>query len=909
MRIGRLRRPRHVTLVLLGSLLAAVSLASPASAAAKPPARVVTLVSEPPSCIGQGVNRLFTSGISVHGNAEEVEVEVKSGEQRFSIDFAAPSGEKLADGTYNNAERFRFEHNASPGLSVSGDGDACNEDFGRFVIKDIHFNPRGKVNRFWANYEQHCERTGGPAVFGEISANERPATTPEAALPSAVEWPLMLAGTAGYPVPVTITGQRPGARVTAVRLEGADAGEFGIAADGCEGDSLAPGANCVISVAAKPKIHGTRTAELVVDFASGAQTRVALAVPAEPMFAFASANFVTDTGDALLPGGARLFDTPDAVEISHWSSAGWVTVLVERGDEDLELQFASHNGMPLEAGEYAGAESWGSASADTPVLSVSESVEGQGRGCSGEHGRFIVKDVHVNAAERVDRFWALFESYCGDSGGAPLIGEVRVGEPPAETPETTVPTTFTWPATAVGARAKQVPITVIGGEAGAQVAGVALRGDDAGDFRVTSDECEGAVLAPGAVCELDIAFTPSAAGTLSAELVVSDASGAKVTVPLTGEGEPPPAPPMTSSWATLVSETDDPIGAGQDLLIDANEALSLSGDAAGVEAQGKLGAETYAFRFAPPAGQELEAREYTTAEVENAADEGRPLLSVSGNGRACPQSFGRFTIKEIHFNDIGEVDRLWALYEQSCERTDEPALFGEVRVGAPASGAPELVAPAVVYWPSNPVTVSSDEVPVTIGAGESGADIADVKLGGEDPADFEITSDDCRYEHAMLWPFARCEISVKTIPLRPGTRRATLTVTDASGESTTVQLKVDATLSNAKRAALDQQAEGMAEVAYATTEEHSAPPQRYEGLTPSFLAGWNDSLVIAPSPGLPYLSEAAPIEEDEGFSVTTTSVSDDTFTIIRRADGTIEHSCTLVTGPGEEAIECRNGTW
>ncbi len=146
-------------------------------------------------------------------------------------------------------------------------------------------------------------------------------------------------------------------------------------------------------------------------------------------------------------------------------------------------------------------------------------MSGDGRACGGQSGRFIVKDIHLNAAGRVDRFWALFEQHCGEGSEVqPLFGEVRVGEPPVEAREATSAAAVDWPPTAVGARWPVVPIIVVGGETGGKIDGVTLQGSDAGDFRVTGNECEGVVLAPDATCELKVAITPDAAGPLAAEL-------------------------------------------------------------------------------------------------------------------------------------------------------------------------------------------------------------------------------------------------------------------------------------------------------------------------------------------------------------------------------------------------------
>ena len=66
----------------------------------------------------------------------------------YTMDFAAPTGGQLSVGEYDNAERYPFESAGHPGLDISGDGRGCNQDFGWFIIKDIHLDGGGKVDRF-----------------------------------------------------------------------------------------------------------------------------------------------------------------------------------------------------------------------------------------------------------------------------------------------------------------------------------------------------------------------------------------------------------------------------------------------------------------------------------------------------------------------------------------------------------------------------------------------------------------------------------------------------------------------------------------------------------------------------------------------------------------------------------------
>jgi hypothetical protein len=72
--------------------------------------------------------------------------------------------------TYENAARYPFQSPTQPGLEVSGDGRGCNELTGRFDILEISYTSQGEIDRFSADFEQHCEGADS-ALFGSIRYN------------------------------------------------------------------------------------------------------------------------------------------------------------------------------------------------------------------------------------------------------------------------------------------------------------------------------------------------------------------------------------------------------------------------------------------------------------------------------------------------------------------------------------------------------------------------------------------------------------------------------------------------------------------------------------------------------------------------------------------------------------------
>ena len=117
------------------------------------------------------------------------------------------------------------------------------------------------------------------------------------------------------------------------------------------------------------------------------------------------------------------------------------------------------------------------------------------------------------------------------------------------------------------------------------------------DFTVVSDGCSGLTLAPGTSCDMSITFNPTASGTRTAALTVTDnAPGSPQTAPLTGTGSgtnPPLA--ITTQFFTCANGVCD-IGAGHNVFV--NNFFTTSFEATG-------GTSPYTWSGQPPAGLTL----------------------------------------------------------------------------------------------------------------------------------------------------------------------------------------------------------------------------------------------------------------------------------------------------------------
>ena len=87
----------------------------------------------------------------------------------WSLTFVAPGGALLTAGMYERAIRYPFQ-GPRPGLSVSGEGRGCSNLNGRFLVLEAEYKPDGGVERFAADFEQHCEGQP-PALYGSVRYN------------------------------------------------------------------------------------------------------------------------------------------------------------------------------------------------------------------------------------------------------------------------------------------------------------------------------------------------------------------------------------------------------------------------------------------------------------------------------------------------------------------------------------------------------------------------------------------------------------------------------------------------------------------------------------------------------------------------------------------------------------------
>jgi hypothetical protein len=388
------------------------------------------MYSESGDYIGGGQNRVYHPGnakLSVSGNASYLTVGVSGGQfgDSFSLDFAAPPGQALAPGVYDRAQRAPFREATRPGIDISGDGRGCNEDSGRFEVKDIATAPDGSIQRLWIVYEQHCEG-GVPALFGEVRLNEPDGDAQSFTAPAVVRWPVGNLGQAGMVVPVTVlaTGAT---QFGAASVAGANPGDFPLRLDDCGGHALGAGATCEVWVRFTPTAPGTRTAVLRIPDAAGRVHEVAL-----NGFTYGGRTRLvmnSDSGDYI--GGGRSYSyTPESSTIAAGGTRRGVSFGVRApGSVYWDGSFSPADGDIIAPGRYTGATR-------DPFRGTGPGIEitGNGRGCNQIAGEFTVNEATFEQDGRLRTVSIDFEQHC--EGGTPALRgtfEYRAGDttPPA----------------------------------------------------------------------------------------------------------------------------------------------------------------------------------------------------------------------------------------------------------------------------------------------------------------------------------------------------------------------------------------------------------------------------------------------------------------------------------------------
>ena len=420
---------RVVVGAVLAAPLAAVATSAPARAMAETET-YFSYASQPGDYIGQGQAATLAAPteFAIRGTAGSVSFSADTGSQWWDVTLAAPRGEQLTTGVYEDAARAPF-NGAQPGLSVSSTGRGCNTTKGRFTVYAISADTSGQITSLDAEFTQFCDGGAG-ALTGTVKY----------AAPYVV--PIALTSSNPSTVadqPVTLTARVNPGTGPVTFLDGAtvigQASPDSASLARFTTNRLTPGAHALYAK------QGTATS-----------ARLSQAVSA----AGSSLWFSSENGDYIGQGASASYVPPTAtltargdsgyasISVDDPASGGWWTVDV-----------AAPPGQTLAPGTYTGAVRAPFRGAGQPGLSVS----GSGRGCNDLVGDFTVHQIGTAPDGTIASLDVSFTQYCGSSPEA-LTGRARFQAGPASSPVTS--TTSLTTAVASGGQVS-VSATVTGG--------------------------------------------------------------------------------------------------------------------------------------------------------------------------------------------------------------------------------------------------------------------------------------------------------------------------------------------------------------------------------------------------------------------------------------------------------------
>jgi hypothetical protein len=542
--------------------------------------------------------------------------------------------------------------------------------------------------------------SGSPQTIGLGGLGLAQAQTLSFSAPSLV-FPGVAVGssTGSQIVTVTNTGDEP-VTISSVALTGANASSFVIYSNGCA--SVQPAQDCSVYVYADPAATGVQTASLsFTDTAAGSPQAIPLAGDGEPATPAlkASVSYVDFSY-----GVVGITSPPTTITMTNPSGSA-VTIAFSTAGPNRSDFVVTNNGCT---------------------------------GSLGPNG-LCTLDVAFDATALGARTAALRFTVAGVSQDVLVAG---VGSSASQL--LTLQSTVDFGSATVSQSSAQHSVSIQNtGAVPVDITSYAVAGTDLSDFSVASNTC-GAILAPNVICDVNMIFTPTAAGERTATLQVTDsATGSPQSVGLSGVGQ-----------------TDS-------LSITVPAAVDLGSTVTGSPATVNV--------LVVNSGTAAVTITKTAISGTNASD-----FSVTYNPCTNMSAFTTCNI-QVSFNPAAAGVRT-ATLSLTDNATGSPQAVTLVGVGQTAVAtlavAPALAFPSIVLGTYNNQYLGLQNTgTVTVG-------VTGVTLSGADASDFTVYNS-CQSISAG----SACSLYIAFVPAAAGLRAATLTITDnATGSPQKVAL-------------------------------------------------------------------------------------------------------------------------
>jgi hypothetical protein len=619
------------------------------------PRRRVLVASDPGDLVGQGVRATLDESIyQFTGTCDERQATLRLDGgifEQWSMSIAAPQGSALGEDVYDGAKRFPSYHPRYAALELRRGSQSCfNLRAAQFVVREFACAPDGRLDKLAVDIAQYCGTDDSSALRAYVRFNSAvpfvvPAPTASAGADQVVDAGQVVSLDASKSFAATAIAQYQWQQVggPTVNLSSATAVKPVFTAPDVE---LA-GANLVFAVTVVDANGAANTNQVTITVRNKNGPRTLLTMDSQP-------------GDWI--GGGTLERITDLDGIFRGTcGVNTVSVDVQYGGQ-LSLRFASSEDSVLIADVYEDATRFPFQSPRGNGLDIS----GNGRGCNGLQGRFVVREIQCSANNEIERLAIDAEQTCGT---APLRAYLRINS--------TIPEVVPHPTASAGADQEVEEgdtVSLDGSKSFApdgivnvtwvQTYGPALLLQDAATFRPRFVAPE--VSPGGAIVTLQVEVTGTGG--------LTDRNW--INVKIRDRASP-------RSLITIVSHPGDYIGNGvtsTETDFSARFNTFCNDAAASVNLDGN---SWWRIALAAPMGSTLQ----TGISFENATRHpfqaaSAPGLSVSGNGAGCNQLTGRFQVHEFSCNASGKVERLAVDVEQHCEHASRPPLFAFVRVNS-----------------------------------------------------------------------------------------------------------------------------------------------------------------------------------------------------------------------------------
>ena len=420
---------RLVVGAVVAAPLVGVAVTAPAQAVAETET-YFSYASQPGDYIGQGRTGTLTAPteFAIGGTAGSVSFSADTGSEWWDVTLAAPRGQQLTTGVYENAARAPF-NDSQPGLSVTSTGRGCNTTKGRFTVYAISADTAGRITSLDAEFTQFCDGGAG-ALTGTVKY------------------------AAPYVVPIVLTSSNPstvvGQPVTLTARVNPGTGPVTF----LDGDQVIGQANPDSASLAR------FTTDRLAAGAHWLQAKQGTAISARFSQAVSNGDtsvwFRSANGDYIGQGATASYVPPSAT-ITARGDAGYATVSVDdpaTGDW-WTAQFAAPPGETLKPGTYNNAVRAAFREAGQPGLSFT----GSGRGCNTSLGEFTVHSIGTAPDGTIASLDVSFIQHCEDHPEA-LTGRARFQAGPASSP---VASTTSLAAAVTSGGQVSVTATVAGG--------------------------------------------------------------------------------------------------------------------------------------------------------------------------------------------------------------------------------------------------------------------------------------------------------------------------------------------------------------------------------------------------------------------------------------------------------------